>query len=341
MDANVISALNDTISAKNEYVFLEESRNKISIIFILIYIIISLLLILLSTMIGLKFAERIVSPISSIIKASNNISKGSYDDKIKKNNDYVELNRLADSFNKMSSDIVKQKNQILVSKKHETWSDIARRIAHEIKNPLTPIQLSSERLEKKLKKADLKNKDIDECLQIIRRQVNEIGLLVDEFSNFARLPEPDLSNNDIFKTIVNAVDDIKINYPQIKFINELHASKFSINMDHSQIIRVFKNIILNAAHSIEEDNQTEGAITFKSAFMENFLYISIIDNGVGLKYEKDDLVKPYFTTKKKVGGTGLGLAIVEKILFDHHAEFTINNRSDNKKGVEVEIKFEI
>ena len=135
---------------------------------------------------------------SSIIKATNNISKGSYVDKIKKNNDYVELNRLADSFNKMSSDIVKQKNQILVSKKHETWSDIARRIAHEIKNPLTPIQLSSERLEKKLKNADLNNKDIDECLQIIRRQVNEIGLLVDEFSNFARLPEPDLSKNDIF-----------------------------------------------------------------------------------------------------------------------------------------------
>ena len=341
MDANVISALNDTISAKNEYVFLEESRNKISIIFILIYIIISLLLILLSTMIGLKFAERIVSPISSIIKATNNISKGSYVDKIKKNNDYVELNRLADSFNKMSSDIVKQKNQILVSKKHETWSDIARRIAHEIKNPLTPIQLSSERLEKKLKNADLNNKDIDECLQIIRRQVNEIGLLVDEFSNFARLPEPDLSKNDIFETIVNAVDDIKMNYPQIKFINELHASKFSINMDHSQIIRVFKNIILNAAHSIEEINQVEGSITYKSAVKENFLCISIIDNGVGLKYEKDDLVKPYFTTKKKVGGTGLGLAIVEKILFDHHAEFTINNRSDNKKGVEVEIKFEI
>ena len=112
-------------------------------------------------------------------------------------------------------------------------------------------------------------------------------------------------------------------------------------MDHSQIIRVFKNIILNAAHSIEEINQVEGSITYRSAVKENFLCISIIDNGVGLKYEKEDLVKPYFTTKKKVGGTGLGLAIVEKILFDHHAEFAINNRSDNKKGVEVEIKFEI
>ena len=155
MDANVISALNDTISAKNEYTFLESNRNHISLIFVLIYIVISLILILLSTFIGLKFAQRIVSPLSSVIKATNNISKGSYDDKIKKNNDYVELNRLADSFNKMSSDILKQRKQILISKKHETWSDIARRIAHEIKNPLTPIQLSSDRLEKKLRRLTL------------------------------------------------------------------------------------------------------------------------------------------------------------------------------------------
>ena len=124
---------------------------------------------------------------SSVIKATNNISKGSYDDKIKKNNDYIELNRLADSFNKMSNDILKQRKQIIISKKHETWSDIARRIAHEIKNPLTPIQLSSERLEKKIKIADIDNHEINECLNTIRRQVNEIGYLVDEFSNFETL----------------------------------------------------------------------------------------------------------------------------------------------------------
>ena len=111
----------------------------------------SLALILLSTFFGLKFAEKIVLPISSVITATNNISKGSYNDKISKTNDYIELNRLAESFNKMSSDIVKQKKQIQISKKHETWSDIARKIAHEIKNPLTPIQLSSERLEKNIK----------------------------------------------------------------------------------------------------------------------------------------------------------------------------------------------
>ena len=136
MDANVISALNDTVSAKNEYTFLENNRDQISLIFVLIYIVISLILILLSTFIGLKFAEKIVLPLSMVIKATNNISKGKYEDKIEKTNDYVELNRLAESFNKMSADIIRQRKQILISEKHETWSDIARKIAHEIKNPL-------------------------------------------------------------------------------------------------------------------------------------------------------------------------------------------------------------
>ena len=241
MDGNVISALNDTVSAKNEYTFLEISRDKISLIFILLYVIVSLILILISIIIGINFADRIVKPISSIITATNNISKGLYDDKIKKNNDYIELNRLADSFNQMSGDIIKQRNQIIVSKKHETWSDIARRIAHEIKNPLTPIQLSAERLEKKTMGLNIENNEINECIDTIRRQVNEIGYLVDEFSSFARLP--------------------------------------------------------------------------------------------------DELIKPYFTTKKKVGGSGLGLAIVEKILFDHHADFVLENRNDGKVGAEVKIIF--
>ena len=131
MDANVISALNDTVSAKNEYTFLENNRDQISLIFVLIYIVISLILILLSTFIGLKFAEKIVLPLSMVIKVTNNISKGKYEDKIEKTNDYVELNRLAESFNKMSADIIRQRKQILISEKHETWSDIARKIAHE------------------------------------------------------------------------------------------------------------------------------------------------------------------------------------------------------------------
>ncbi len=341
MDANVISALNDTISAKNEYTFLESNRNQISLIFVLIYIVISLILILLSTFIGLKFAERIVSPLSSVIKATNNISKGSYDDKIRKTNDYIELNRLADSFNKMSSDILKQRKQILISKKHETWSDIARRIAHEIKNPLTPIQLSSERLEKKIKLADIDNNEINECIDTIRRQVNEIGYLVDEFSNFARLPNPQLENTDIILIINDIIHDYKNNYKSISFEFEFDNDSFEIKIDKSQISRVLQNLVINAIHSIEEKKNFNGNILIKTSNVNNYFYIYIVDNGIGLKYEKDEIIKPYFTTKKRKGGSGLGLAIVEKILFDHNAEFSIENRSDDIEGVQVEIKFDL
>ncbi len=341
MDGNVISALNDTVSARNEYNFLENNRDQISLIFVLIYIVISLILILLSTYIGLKLAERIVSPLSSIITATNNISRGSYDDKITKTDDYIELNRLVDSFNKMSNDIVRQRKQILISKKHETWSDIARRIAHEIKNPLTPIQLSSERLEKKIIGLNIDNKDINECLSTIRRQVSEIGYLVDEFSNFARLPNPTLLNEDIYSIIDDIIDDYKNDNQSIVFEKNFEQKFFEIKIDKSQISRVFQNLIINSIHSIEEKSMNDGKITFKTKILNNQLFILIKDNGIGLKYEKDELIKPYFTTKKRLGGSGLGLAIVEKILFDHNADFSIENRSDGFEGAEVEIKFDI
>ena len=340
MDGNVISALNDTVSAKNEYTFLEISRDKISLTFILLYVIVSLILILISIIIGINFADRIVKPISSIITATNNISKGFYDDKIKKNNDYIELNRLADSFNQMSGDIIKQRNQIIVSKKHETWSDIARRIAHEIKNPLTPIQLSAERLEKKTAKLNIENNEINECIETIRRQVNEIGYLVDEFSSFARLPDPDLKNNNISNIISEVVSDYENNNTNIKFINKLHSSQISVNIDNSQISRVFQNLIVNSIHSISESKKKDGEIIYSSYEIDNNVVISLIDNGIGLKYEKEELIKPYFTTKKKVGGSGLGLSIVEKILFDHHADFILENRNDGEVGAEVKITFE-
>ena len=299
MDANVISALNDTVSAKNEYTFLENNRDQISLIFVLIYIVISLILILLSTFIGLKFAEKIVLPLSMVIKATNNISKGKYEDKIEKTNDYIELNRLAESFNKMSADIIRQRKQILISEKHETWSDIARKIAHEIKNPLTPIQLSSERLEKKIKNTSIDNNEITDCIDTIRRQVNEIGYLVDEFSNFARLPNPILEKQDIYEIIIDIVNDYKNNYKMIDFEYNFESNKYEMLIDKSQISRVFQNLIINSIHSIQEANVSVGKIIVESSVANNYLNISILDNGVGLKYEKNELIKPYFTTKKE------------------------------------------
>ena len=339
MDANVISALNETRSAKIDYSTLERNRNQISLIFFLIYIIITLVLILVSTIVGIKIAERIVTPISSIIKASNNISKGSYKDKIYKSNDYVELNRLADAFNKMSNDIVKQKNQLVIAKKYETWSDMSRKIAHEIKNPLTPIQLSSERL-LKLIKINKNNPEIKECVETITRQVDEIGHLVNEFSNFARLPEPNFNKIEI-NSLLNKIISSFNNYENIQIRYSFLSSQNFIKADISQINRAFQNLILNAVNSIKDSLIEKGIIDINSYIDDSKYIVSIIDNGGGLKYEKDEILKPYFTTRKKSGGTGLGLSIVEKILFDHQADFEITNRSDGIKGAEVKIIFNL
>ena len=342
MDPNVIIAVNDTKSAKQEFSVLEKNRTQISIIFILLYLVITLILILTSIIIGIRIAQRIVNPISSVIKASNKISKGNYDNKVEQTNDYIELNRLADSFNKMSNDLTRQRNQLAIAKKHETWSDIARQIAHEIKNPLTPIQLSSERLLKKIKDSpNYNDNEIKECVDSITRQVSEIGLLVDEFSNFARLPNPEFDDEDICGLLINYITDIKDNYPNINFDISDVDSRFVLKCDKNQITRVFQNVIINAINSINESpkNNSKGNISIGTNLGEDRFMIYISDNGTGLKYDKEELIKPYFTTRKKTGGTGLGLSIVEKILFDHNADFEITNRNDGHTGAIASIYF--
>ena len=344
MDPNVIIALNDTRSAKQEYSNLETNRNQISVIFIILYLVATLILILTSIIVGIGIAQRIVNPISSVIKASNKISKGNYDDKVERTNDYIELNRLADSFNKMSNDLVRQRNQLAIAKKHETWSDIARRIAHEIKNPLTPIQLSSERLLKKIKNTpNYNDKEIHECVNSITRQVSEIGLLVDEFSNFARLPNPEFRDLNIYSLLNDCITDIKNNYNNIDFDLIHENDKFILKCDKNQIIRAIHNILINSINSINEfvDNKSKGNIVCKTILEDNIFIIQIVDNGSGLKYDKDELIKPYFTTRKKTGGTGLGLSIVEKILSDHNADFELINRIDGSTGAVASIYFNL
>ena len=126
----------------------------------------------------------------------------------------------------------------------------------------------------------------------------------------------------------------------IDFEYNFSRNKYEMLIDKSQISRVFQNLIINSIQSIQESNVSVGKINIVSSIADNYLNILILDNGIGLKYEKNELIKPYFTTKKRRGGSGLGLAIVEKILFDHNAEFSIENRNDGTEGAKVDIKFD-
>ena len=334
MDKTVLSALNETRSAMSEYKILEKNRFKISITFILIYLIITMILIFISILIGIKFAQRIVNPITKIIQATDNISKGNYDLKVEKTNDFIELNILSDSFNKMSHDIIIQRNQIIVSKKHEAWSEIAKKIAHEIKNPLTPIQLSTDRLNKKLSKLDVAEKKVVlESIDTIKRQVDEIKRLVDEFSNFARMPKPEFENHNLKKILNSSLSLFNSSYLNIKIKNITEEKKIIINCDDGQISRVINNIIKNAIFSINESsNKNNGLIEVKAVKLNEFVLISIKDNGKGFLEDEKTLLQPYYSTKGKKYGSGLGLSIVEKIINDHGGYFKIEN-NDKNEGV--------
>ena len=331
MDNRVLTALNDTRSAQKDFNRLEENRSKLSVIFILIYLIITMILIFISIIVGIGFARKIVDPITKIIIATDNISRGNYNLKLSKTNDFVELNRLTDSFNKMSEDIIAQKKQLAISQKHEAWSDVARKIAHEIKNPLTPIKLSIDRLKNKTKKGVIiSESEVVETIDTINRQVDDIKDLVDEFSNFARMPAPNIKEKNIKNIINNAVSLFDLESNKVNIDVNFKSLNCYVKCDESQINRVFNNLIINSIHSIESKfkNDLGGKIYIDGTKEDKFLRIKIIDNGSGLFHDEKELLRPYFSTKDKNIGTGLGLSIVEKIVTEHGGNFNIYNVED-------------
>ena len=232
---------------------------------------------------------------------------------------------------------------VIINERHEAWENLARKLAHEIKNPLTPIQLTIDRLKiKYLEKLELGEKDdFIKSLKIIGKQIKQIENLVNEFSDFARMPKPILKDNDliiIVKDNVNLLKELD-DKTEINF-NPLREDIF-FNSDSEQLSRVFFNLIKNSIESIKEKKQNnikfKGKIDIELNDNKTYIDFVIIDNGVGFeKFDNNikDILNPYFTTKQK--GTGLGLAIVNKIINDHQG---LLNFTSLVEGAKIQIKF--
>ena len=212
------------------------------------------------------------------------------------------------------------------------WSGVARRIAHEIKNPLTPIQLAAERLQRRyLGQITDDPETFITCTETIVRQVGDLGRMVDEFSSFARMPQAVLKNENISEICRQSVFLEKNRYPDISFELHLPDSDISLNCDATQISRALTNLIKNAAESVSElmdaDKDISGKVKIKLSHDEGkIIKITVEDNGGGLPADNiEQLTEPYVTTREK--GTGLGLAIVRKIMEDHNGELILKNRS--------------
>lgn len=211
--------------------------------------------------------------------------------------------------------------ELMAAQRRSAWADVARRIAHEIKNPLTPIQLSAERLKRRFgaRVEPDDRKVFDQCTETIVRQVGDIRRMVDEFSGFARMPKPVMEDRDLKEVVREAVFLQEVGNPNIRFKLELPDEPVVARIDHRLVTQALTNIVKNATESIEAAGRLDsepGLITVKVAHGAGEPVIDVEDNGKGLPREdRERLLEPYMTTREK--GTGLGLAIVRKIMEEH------------------------
>jgi len=224
----------------------------------------------------------------------------------------------------------------LVSAQRNTaWSDVARRIAHEIKNPLTPIQLSAERIKRRYGKMVDEDREVfDKCTDTIIRQVGDIGRMVDEFSAFARMPNPEMNFGDIGDVVKETVFLQKVGFPDIEFEFNASGAKYETIFDSRMLSQAMINVIKNAAEAVEaipQDESRKGKISVNLEQDEKNITINVIDNGKGLpETNRQRLLEPYMTTREK--GTGLGLAIVRKIFEDHGGSIELLDAPDVANG---------
>ena len=230
-------------------------------------------------------------------------------------------------------------SQQLADQRRAAWSDVARRIAHEIKNPLTPIQLAAERLQRRFGKSITQDEAIfTQLTSTIVRQVGDLRNIVDEFSSFARMPKPLFRAENMHDIVGHAVFMFEVAHPDIRFTYNQDGPFPTLISDRRQLGQAITNILKNAVESIEEKKKTvevDGAIVIDLVVEGDGLIIRIADNGIGLPSDRQRIMEPYITNRAT--GSGLGLAIVKKIIEEHFGEISL---SDNQpEGAVVTLKF--
>ena len=338
LDPKIAKYLTESREALSFYYTVQEKQTGIKLSFAIIYLIIVTLLLFLSISIAIRFSSRFFLSINNLISASNRIGEGKLNSKVPEIKTDKELEKLNKNFNLMIDRLKAQQNKLLTNERHEAWEHVARKIAHEIKNPLTPIQLIIDSLRNKYSKLlDKENQsNFDENIKTINKQVKLIEKLVNEFSDFARMPKPIFKKTNVKKILSDSINLMKTNNNDIE-INLTCSENLFINSDKEQMSRTFINLIKNSIESINEKSQKNPdfikKINIEIDEINDYIHLNIIDNGIGFNVTNlTNLAKPYYTTKKME--VGLGLSIVVKIINDHNGTIDFLN---HKNGAKIKI----
>ncbi len=343
LDKKISQYLIESQEAVNFYYTVLNKQTGIKVSFGFIYLVIVSLVLFLSISIAIRFSSRFFRSINNLIIASSNIGMGNLETKVPEIIADKDMEILNKNFNSMIDQLKEQQERLIINERHEAWENLARKLAHEIKNPLTPIQLTIDRLQNKYSEIfnDDQKKDFIKNLKIINKQILQIENLVNEFSDFARMPKPTLKSNNIVIIIEDNIDLLNELDPKISINLNSNHKKIILNCDNEQLSRVFLNLIKNSIESIIEKKLNKpdfkGKINIEIINNDYYMKFIIIDNGRGfnnLGNNIKNILNPYFTTKKT--GTGLGLAIVSKIINDHNGSINFIPIDD---GAKIEIKF--
>jgi two-component system nitrogen regulation sensor histidine kinase NtrY len=343
LDPKISNYLNESQEAVNFYYIVEEKSSGIKISFAIIYLIVVTLLMFISISIAIRFSSRFFRSINNLIFASNAIGEGDLNTKVPEIKTDKDLETLNKNFNSMINRLKDQQEKLIINERHEAWGNLARKLAHEIRNPLTPIQLTIDRLQSKYSdQISINDQDnYKENLNIIKNQIKQIGNLVSEFSDFARMPKPVLKDNDLISLMNENIKLLKKLDDKIIIQLKSNSEKIFLNSDKEQLSRVFFNLIKNAIESIQQKHENSpiyiGKIDIEINKLDNNINLRIVDNGIGFGIfaaNIKDILNPYFTTKKN--GTGLGLSIVNKIINDHNGKIEF---IPIEEGAEININF--
>jgi nitrogen fixation/metabolism regulation signal transduction histidine kinase len=300
-------------------------------------LLILLLVIIIAIVFGRIISKKITSPISNLLQATKELYLGNVDFEIKYRSKIFEIDRLTKAFNNMikrikkgREDLAKSQKELLETEKKAAWRVVAQKVAHEIKNPLTPIKLSMERILRKYKEND---KDFPKILkeegETILEEVEELYRLTHEFSEFAKFPSLEFKDYDINKILEEFIESFEKLYPEIEFHKEFSEDIPLVRLDKNSIKRVFSNLVKNSSEAMYEG----GMVLFKTERDKDMVSIELVDNGCGIKEEDlEKIFEPHYS--KKWGGVGLGLSIVKNIIEEHQGRIEV----ESKEGMGTRIK---
>ena len=283
--------------------------------------------------VGLFVAKRLARDMDLLVEGSLAAARGDLDHRVPVRGP-DEVGAVANAFNFMMEDLKTSKEKLVIAERIAAWQEIARRLAHEIKNPLTPIQMAMDTLRKSYKKQHPEFAEIlDESTRTVLEEADRLKRIVAEFSDFARMPKPELSRVDLNDTIRSA---LALYQGVVPVTSQLAAELPQLDADRGQLTQVLLNLVENSRDAIGDREGGKISVTTKSAADRALLIVE--DNGPGVPGElKDKVFAPYFTTKHSKGGTGLGLAIVHRIVSDHGGRITISDAAGGGARFAIEL----